>query len=411
MNKFQLPPQKNSILLGLIGIGLITFLCAFYLNPERAWAALLVLAFFLLISSLSGSFFTALQFVSGATWSVVIRRVSEMTVSVLPFTIILFLVILFWGMDHLYEWVHYFHCKASGNCAGFAEDHILDSKAGFLNLPFFIGRVIFYLIVFYLLGMMLLRSSLRQDKAKGKQDTQNSVNTNKKMITLSSIYLVGFAYFFLMASLDILMSLEPHWYSTMFVLYTFSGLAYSGISILIIFIFQIQKNGGLKQVTVEHYHDLGKFLFLFTIFWAYIAFCQFMLIWYANLPEETVYLEKRLGMNKENSDWGMFTMIFWIAHFVIPFFILLFREIKRNPSRLHGLAWYCLFMGFCDVIWMAYGGIHHLEGFPVSWIELGAFLGGVGFFGYIYFQNFAKVNEVPIGDPNLEESLKFHQIY
>ncbi|MCS6985125.1 MAG: hypothetical protein NZM25_08400 [Leptospiraceae bacterium] len=386
MERFQIPAQVEKVLYGLIGVGLLSLLLGFIFDPHRSWAALLVFTIFLLLLSLSGGFFAAVQLVSGAKWSVVIRRLSEATLAALP-VVGLGLLAIFFGIHHLYEWSH---------ADTVARDPLLQYKAGYLNVPFFIVRVIIYFLLWFFLGNYLRHLSLQQD-TKG-QDLPRS-----KLIATSAVYLIVFAYTLALASLDLIMSLEPHWFTTMFPVYVFSGLAYSGTSAMIILIITIQKYGGLKDVTEEHLHDMGKWLFVFTTFWAYIAFSQHMLIWYANLPEETYYLEQRL-----KGVWGYFTAFFWIFHFVVPFAILLQRDVKRNPRSLIKVAWLTLFMGFADVVWMVYGGLS-LPGFPLGILELGVFAGTVGVFGLMVLKSFAKYPQVPIGDPYLEESRHFHQ--
>ncbi len=390
-NKFVLPTKLNSLYMGFIGIGIVSLIVGFYVNSHRAWGGFLVLIFFLLSLGLSGGFFASVQYISGATWSLVIRRISEVMFSILPYVGGL-VVLLFFGIHELYEWSH---------ADVVAKDHILQQKKAYLNTPFFIARIVFYFIVWYGLGRYLYKTSILQDKTK-------DAKLKPKLTAISAGYLLAFAYFFALASIDLVMSLEPHWYSTMFPVYTFASMAYLGVAMHIIILKTIQNNGGLKDVSKEHYHDLGKFLLMFTIFWAYIAFCQFMLMWYANLPEETIYLEKRFG----NSTWKVFTVLFWIGHFVIPFFILLSREIKRDANKLVKVAWFCLFMGFVDMIWMIYGGIYqhnHIDNFPIGWMEIGLFLGAIGLFHYVVLNLFQKKEEMPIGHPEIKESISFHQ--
>ena len=391
IKNFEAPKYLRSLLMGFAAIGLICLAAGFIVDQKRAWAGLLVLGFFLLSLVLSGGFFASLQFIAGASWSVVVRRIPEMTIPLLPYVGIIF-VILFFGIGELYEWSHEEVVE---------KDHILQQKKAFLNTPFFIGRVIFYFIVWYTLGNALKNNSLKQDETKDPK-------LRLKLTKIGAGYIVGFAYFYALASIDLVMSLEPHWYSTMFPVYTFASLGYFGIAGLIILASTIKKHGGLEEVTGEHFHDLGKFLFMFTVFWAYITFSQFMLIWYANLPEETIYIERRLGMKLNESSWALFTTLFWIGHFVIPFFILLSSQIKKDHTKLVKVAWFCLFMGFVNMVWTIYGGLH-IHGFPFSWMEAGIFLGTIGIFGSLFFHYFSKVNQIPIGDPQLQESINFHQ--
>ncbi len=404
MQKFILSSDVRSILLGMVGLGLVTLMMTFYISPDQGWLLLLAVICFLFTVSVSGGFFTALQFIAGAKWSVAIRRIPETMVYILPITF-LFMIALFFSLSHIYEWAHYEHCTINHDCTGLIkQDTLLDAKAWYLNTPFFISRVVLYFVMLYMLGRMMHKKSLVQDDCNPTE----RVAIKDKLVRMGAGYMVGMAYLLAFFSIDVVMSLEPHWYSSMFPIYVFSGAAYSGISAWIILLYVIQYNNGLKQVTVEHYHDLGKFLLMFTIFWAYIAFSQFMLIWYTNLPEETIYLERRLRFTHKNF-FGLFTILFWVGHFIVPFIVLLSRQVKRKPKVLCGIACWCLFMGFMDIIWSVYGGFNIKNRFPVSWNEIGAFMGSVGLFGYVFFHYFAKSNELPVGDVDLQTSLHFHQ--
>ena len=405
MSQFSMSQKLNSILLGMIGVGVVTIALTFYIDIHRAWALLLVLSFFVLSIGIGGTFFTAIQFVCGCTWSVVIRRVAESMIVTLPIVAVLLSAIFTFGLTDLYEWAHYAHCKHSNTCENFVNDTILDKKGIWFHPIFFIIRVLLCLSLFYFFGQKIKGKSIEQDKTK-------DVDTTSDLIKWSAAYLPLFAYSVLLIGMDLLMSIEPHWYSTMFSVYLFSGIGFVSISTLIIILYTLQKNNYLNEVSADHYHDLGKYLLGFVLLWAFVAFGQFMLIWYANLPEETIYLERRFGMLNENvANWRNFTYIFWACHFVIPFLLLLSRGIKRSPSKLTILAFFCLFIGFCDIIWMVYGGLqpHHVQGFPLSWSELGAFIGIIGIFAYVYFASFSKNAAMPLGDPNIDKSIKFYQ--
>lgn len=391
MTQFEMPKNIQQILMGCIAIGILSMGATFILDAHRGWAVFLCFTFFLLTLSLSGTFFASLQLISGATWATVIRRIPENTVAALPLAGIGILIIAGLGSHSIYEWTH---------ADVVAEDPILQAKEGYLNLPFWIGRLVAYLAIWLILGLAIRSNSKAMDESKSEA-------TKSTLVKLSAGYILVFAYTITFASMDLIMSLDPHWFQTMFPVYSFAGLAYSGTAALIIMLYVVQKHGGLKDVTVEHWHDIGKYQFMFTVFWAYIAFSQHMLTWYANLTEFTYYLEKRL-----DGTWGIFTYVFWIGHFVIPFIILLSRKIKRTPEKLVKVAWFILFMGFVDVVWMVHGSMHPMiKGWPLGWQELGAFFGVVGLFGYSVLSAYSKGSEVPAGDPELEESIHFHQTH
>jgi len=392
MEKFKVPASLNKTFLALIAVGVASLAAGFVLQTDRAWAGLLVLAFYLVSIALFGGFFTALHFISGTKWSVVIRRVPEtIVVALLPVAAILIAAVL-GGVHHLYEWSHE---------EVMATDHLLHKKEAYLNVPFFVARVVFYIVVWYVLASTIKKISIQQDTTKDPK-------TRTTLIKFSTAYMLTFAYFFSLMAIDLVMSLEPHWYTTMFPVYCFAGLAYTGFGVLILITSTIKKHGGLASMNNDHFHDLGKFQLVFTIFWAYIAFSQHMLTWYANLPEETVYLERRV-----HGVWGYFTGILWFFHFVVPFFILLSSKLKKMPNKLARVAWLTVTMGFVDVVWMVYGGLQHehVKNFPIGWMEIGLFLGAVGTVGYVVMNAYGKVNPEPVGDPYYEDSIHFHQTH
>jgi hypothetical protein len=390
LEKFKIPAKINNILMGLMGIGAASLIAGFVIDSHRAWAGLLVLAYFILTIGLFGGFFISLHFLSGSKWSVVLRRVTESMIYLIPLAGIFIVVIIGFGLHDLYEWTHK---------SVMETDEILQKKSGYLNVPFFIVRLIGYIIIWFGVGYLINKLSLKQDKTKDP-------NSRGKLAALSAVFMLCFAYLLEFCSMDLIMSLEPHWQQTMYPLYVFAGLGYSGFAILILLTTTVQKFGGLKSVSAEHYHDMGKFLLAFTGFWGYIVFAQSMLIWYANMPEETIYLEKRF-----HGIWGGFTAFLWIGHFVIPLIILLSSKLKRTPSQLARVSWWIVFMGFVDIVWLVYGGIqeHNAHGFPFKWMEAGLFLGAIGLIGYTVLNAFSRVNPEPTGDPFYQESVHFQQ--
>jgi len=390
MEKFKVPGNLNKILLALIGVGVLSLLAGFVVDSQRAWAGLLVSAFYILGVGLFGAFFTAMHFVSGTKWSVVFRRVPESMFYLILVAAVLVAIIIVFGMHHLYEWTH----EDIMN-----NDHILQKKAGYLNVPFFIVRAVVYFTAWFFVASYMQKLSIKQDGKTGAP-------TRGVLSAVSAGFLIIFCYFLEVASMDLIMSLEPHWGTTMFPLYCMAGIWYTGFATVILLTSVIKRNGGLVNMNEEHFHDLGKFLLAFTGFWGYIAFSQHMLTWYANLPEETIYIERRL-----HGVWGGFTVFLWLAHFALPLIILLSSKIKRNHVLLSRVAAWSVFMGFVDVVWLVYGGIqeHNAHGFPFKWMEFGLFLGAVGIVGYTCLNAYAKVNPEPIGDPFYQESVNFHQ--
>lgn len=387
MLNFRVSSKLNLFFIVLVFVGLVSAASSYYFDVERSLALLVVAAFFLLSITLFGSFFVALQLVSGAKWSTAFRRVSESYVY-LFFVVFILLGLIIFQMGHIYHhWVH-----AS------PDDAILAAKSFYLNQPFFIARVISFSFILFIVSFFLRRSSILQDE--NPSDASRGV-----LMKCSIVFLICFAYLFAGLSIDLVMSLEPHWYTSMFVIYTFAALLYTGFASLIFLVLLIKKNGGLKKVNYEHIHDLGKFQFGFISFWAYIGFSQFMLIWYANIPEETLYLERRFVGNGKEVMAGL-----WILHFVIPFIVLLSRSIKRNYKAMFYISLYLMFVGFLDIIWLVYPALD-IHGLLVSHYEIGVFIGLLGLISLFVLNTFSKKNEMPIGDSTLQASIDLHQKY
>lgn len=369
--------------------GLLLFVLALMKDPARAWHSYLASYFFFTCLALGALFFTALQYVVSAGWSVTIRRFMEAMTSYLPIAAVS-TVVLVAGMKWLYEW-------ADKDLV--AHDAILLGKAAYLNVTFFTIRLAIFFGAWILLRMFIVGNSLQQDKDGNEMHTIKNVK-------YSVIFLLVFAISFSLFSVDTLMSLQPHWYSTMWGVYCFSGLFQSTLACLTIITCLMIKKGLVRGLVNEnHLHDLGKFLKGFTVFMAYIGFSQFLLIWYANLPEETIfYLARSTG------GWMTASLSLLIFKFVVPFLLLLPKAAKRNPTHMIMVSVIILIMQFVDIHWMIYPNLdstHYLMG----WQEAGPFLMLGGLFLYSVTNFLSKNSLVPMRDPRLEESVHHHVTY
>lgn len=277
-----------------------------------------------------------------------------------------------------------------------AEERILADKQPYLNTNFFAIRAVIYLLIWALLGWQLLKMST-------SQDTSRDPKTTLAMKILSAPATIAFALSLTFAGFDWVMSLEPMWYSTIFGVYMFAGAAVSSLAVLIIITMGLKSSGAIKnEINVEHYHDLGKLLFGFNVFWAYIGFSQFMLIWYAAIPEEVTYYHRRWGVGP----WSDVSMILLIGHFVVPFFWLLSRNVKRKLPALRIGAFILLALHLLDVYWMVmpnYAG----DGFAFHWLDVTTLLGvgGIYFAVVLFFMKDHAL--IPVGDPRLKRALAF----
>lgn len=383
---FQTPARIRNLLLVFIGIGVATFIVALMKDPTRAWASFVQNHFYFMSIAIGGLFFAALQWLTGAMWSAPVRRVSESFTAYLPIALVM-VAILYFGMHQLYPWTHPDHVKG---------DVILEGKAGYLNTQFFIIRNLLAFAVWILFAKKLVGNSIAQDR------TGDVAFTLKNRSWVPG-FLIFFALTFTMTSFDHFMSLDPHWFSTMFGIYCFSGLFYSVLAFTCLVVIYLKNQGHLEGlVNDNHLHDLGKFMFAFTVFWAYIGFCQFLLIWYANLPEETSYY-----LHRFHGSWLYVSLFLLIGKFLVPFFILLPRGTKRCPRVLVSVAIFMLVAQWIDDLWMVQPEFFK-NGPQVGWIEIGVTLGFIGLFGMAMSRFLAKNNVVAIGDPKLAESVFHH---
>lgn len=367
--------------------GVIVFVGALLsAEPKRAWSGLIINHFFFTGIAIGSLFFVAIQWVTGAMWSAPVRRLSEAFTSYLPWALIP-LGLLFLGMHDAYHWSHHDVVEA---------DPILKGKASYLNIPFFVLRNVLALGLWVFFARKMVGGSLSQDSTG---DIKETIRNR----FWSPIFIIVFALTFTMVSFDQLMSLDPHWFSTIFGVYCFSGVFYAALAALAIIVITLRRQGVISQfVNENHIHDIGKLMFAFTVFWAYIGFSQFMLIWYANLPEETGYFLKRF-----DHDWIYVSVFLLLGKFMGPFFLLLPRDAKRDETHVYRVAWFMLFAEWVDIVWMV--GPEFYETGPQGFlIDLGIGLGFLGGFGLVVGRFLGRHNIVAIGDPKLHQSVFHH---
>jgi hypothetical protein len=341
-------------------------------------------AFFLSIS-LGALFFVLLQHCTRAGWSVVVRRVAEAVAGNVWLMAVLALPIVL-GMDHLYHWT---------DAAAAAHDPLLEGKMGFLNPTFFIGRLFAYFVVWGVMATFLHRTSVAQDSS-GDPDL------TLRMERLSAPGMVLFALSLNFAAFDILMSLDAHWFSTIFGVYYFAASVVAFFAVMPKILYALQMRGVLKNaVTVEHYHDIGKLMFAFIVFWAYIAFSQYMLIWYGNIPEETEWFLKR-----QTGGWTTVSLILIFGHFLVPFLLLVSRVIKRRPLLLALTGGYVAAMCWVDIYWLVIPefspGVARF-----GLLDILCMLGINGVYSAAILLRLKRHSVVAEKDPRLEESLAF----
>jgi hypothetical protein len=357
-------------------------------NPKQFFFSWLVSFLFFLSLTLGGLFFVLIQYAAQGGWGIVLRRIGETTFATLPVMAVLFLPIVI-GLPDLFEWSHE---------EAVAGDALLQWKSPYLNVPFFLIRALLFFAIWSFIGFAYYRGSRSQD-ATGDL----AVSARLRKFAGPSIIVLAITQTF--ASIDWIMSLTPHWYSTMFGVYFFAG-SFVGFIALLSFVAVAMRGAGLLDsvISVEHLHDVGKLLFGFTAFWAYIGFSQFFLMWYANLPEETVWYKARL-----EGSWLAISLFLMVGHFVAPFFYLMGRDVKRKGATLaFGAAW-LLTMHFVDLYWQVMPTLHP-EGFSPSLLDVAALVAVGGCFVASASWLMRRQALVPLRDPRLAESLAFENV-
>ncbi len=391
---YNFTQKSKTVTLVMMALGLISVIAAFATHSHQAWSNLLHNTFYFMAISLAATFFLSVQYAAEVGWSVVLKRILEAMTTFLPFAAILMLVVFFGnyvaahnGGHYLYHWLH----EELYDPASAEYDYIIAGKAGYLNLPFFTIRMLAYFAIWVGCAHMLRKYSLQEDIEGG---THNYFKAKK----LAIWFLVAFAVTSSTSAWDFIMSIDTHWFSTLFGWYTFVGMFISAIAVMNFILAYLVKQGKMPFISEHHLHDAGKFMFAFSIFWTYLWFAQFMLIWYANIPEEVTYFMVRFDHYRE-----LFIANFLI-NFIAPFLVLMTRDAKRKVNLLMVVS-VILFIGhWIDVFLMVTPGVVK-EDWHIGLIEIGTTIGFLGLFIYVVMNALSKAPLLREKHPLLQESL------
>ena len=387
--------QKKELPSGLFKIGILLFivggilsLVGFFVDQERAVFSYLVTYMMIVSIGLGSLFLVALEYVAGADWSTPIRRIPEYFAGLLPILFLLVIPLFVFNHD-LFHWAHK---------EAVAEDKILQGKAPYLNVSFFIIRTLIFIGIWSLFYWVLIRNSKKQDETKDQLLT-------KRNIKFSAAFIPIFAISITFTAIDFMMSLEPHWFSTIFGVYYFAGTVVGALAAVTIAVVLLKEKGYFSPwMTDDHLFSLGALLFAFVNFWAYIAFSQFLLIWYADLPEETMWF-----LTRWNGNWAVFSILLIIIHFAVPYFTLLTQPSKKNPKILKFIAVWLLFAHLFDLFWMIMPDMEAMHnGYVFSWIDLVIPIAGTGLVILVFTLRSKRDNLIPVGDPKLKRGMDFH---
>ena len=404
---FKTNKKTNLIISVMILLGVISGIIAFLVDSHAAWTNLLFNNYFFLGISLFAVFFVALQYVSEAGWSTIIKRVPEAIMTFLPVTgvIMLFIVVaaaLHW--NHIYHWMEpgimdeFITDKNGNDIKNPKYDKIIAGKKEYLNIPFFLIRSFIYVIIWVFCARKLRDLSLEGDLEGGIGE-----KSYWKGLKVAGWFIVLFAVTSSTASWDWIMSIDTHWFSTLFGWYIFSEWATIGFASILLLTLYVHKQGYLKDLNDSHIHELGKFVFAFSIVWTYMWFSQFMLIWYANIPEEVAYHLQRIESPN-------YRFLFWfslIINFLLPTILLMSRDAKRNINRLMFVCVAILFGHWINSYLLFAPGTLFDHG-HLGFLEVGMGIGFIGLFLKVVFYNLGKRDVEIKHHPFLDESKHLH---
>ncbi len=361
----------------------------------RLWANLLVNSFFFMGIGLGATFYMALKYGSEAHYATVFKRVVEAVTKFLPYGAVFMLVVLLAGQLHLHHLYHWMDSSVYDPTSPHYDVKIAE-KYAYFNPAFFWARFFVFFGVWILCQRKLVKNSLNEDLSGGTQ-------THFKNVTLSAFFLVFFGFTSSVASWDWMMSLDVHWFSTMFGWYIFSGIWISAMITILLLVLYLRKNGYLEYVNESHIHDIGKWVFAISFLWTYLFFCQFMLIWYANIPEEVTYFQNRLETNGYK---GLFWMVFF-TNFALPMLLLMSRDAKRNSGLLVGVSVIIFVFHWLDIFLIVMPSTVASH-WGIGGIEIGMFLVFLGFMVNRLLVFLTEAPLLPKNHPYLEESIHHH---
>ena len=399
--RLELPSRFRTVSLALMLIGVVSIIVGFILygmgdHDNRFWGTMLYNSIYFLLVANASMFFICATTLALGGWQTSFRRVPEAIATAVPFIggfAFIVLMILVFGHKHIYHWT---------DAAAVEQDPILKGKSSFLNPTFFTIWTILSIGLWSVLGYKMRQLSRQLD-----DNPPPTIEAGRRYIFTNTVWASLFMVWFVLTVMSTtpwlwLMSIDAHWYSTMYSWYTFASSFVAGVALITLFVIYLKNHGYLELTNEEHLHDLGKFQFAFSIFWTYLWFSQFMLIWYANIPEETVYFKSRFQ--------GPYAPIFWlnlIINFVAPLLIYMRRSSKRNWTLVTFMSALILFGHWLDFYQMVIPSLFPKER-HLNLFDFGVALGFLGVIMFIAGKTMSKYSLIPRNHPFLKESVIHH---
>lgn len=386
-------PLPNKLMLlgaGLTLLGVSLSVIAFVGDAQRASFGLIIAMMILFSVGIGSLFLVALEYLVGADWSVPFRRITEIVGATSVVAAIIAIPLLL-NLDQLFLWLRPELLNA---------DPYIANKAPYLNSTFFLVRT---LVIFAIMAVFYYLLSMRSYK----QDTNPTINFRKVTTKISAFFVPIFAITISIMAMDWMMSLNPKWFSTIFGVYYFAGSVLAALAVVTFIAVTLGENGYIsKRLGNDHYYNFGALMFAFTNFWAYIAFSQFLLIWYANIPDETLWF-----VDRGQGAWMILSIILIFVKFAIPYFALLTRPSKSNPFRLRIIAVWVFFAHIYDMYWVInpeYAKIAGHNGPTFGLAEIAAPILSIGLIILVFYFIGKGKNLMPVNDAKFKKSLDFH---
>ena len=399
--RLELPSRFRTVSLALMLIGVVSIIVGFILygmgdHDNRFWGTMLYNSIYFLLVANASMFFICATTLALGGWQTSFRRVPEAIATAVPFIggfAFIVLMILVFGHKHIYHWT---------DAAAVEQDPILKGKSSFLSPTFFTIWTILSIGLWSVLGYKMRQLSRQLD-----DNPPPTIEAGRRYIFTNTVWASLFMVWFVLTVMSTtpwlwLMSIDAHWYSTMYSWYTFASSFVAGVALITLFVIYLKNHGYLELTNEEHLHDLGKFQFAFSIFWTYLWFSQFMLIWYANIPEETVYFKSRFQ--------GPYAPIFWlnlIINFLAPLLIYMRRSSKRNWTLVTFMSALILFGHWLDFYQMVIPSLFPKER-HLNLFDFGVALGFLGVIMFIAGKTMSKYSLIPRNHPFLKESVIHH---
>ncbi len=381
---FTIPQRVRLLALILTGIGIIALITGFVTDQSRTFTSLLLNNYYFLSLSLGAVFFVSLHHVTDAGWSAMFKRIPEAMASYVPFAFIVMLV-LFTGVRDIYEWAE----------PGITEtDALIAHKSPYLNIPFFYIRATLLFCAWIILIILIRRASLRGDKEEGLAWYEKSKH-------LSMVYIFVFSITFTFASFDWIMSIDSHWFSTLFGIRAIVSSLYYAVALLVILVILLNKAGYLEALNKYHLNDFARYLFRLSIVFGYLWFMQYLIIWYANIPETTFYYVYRV-----NEPWTLLFYAELVINWTIPFVLLMSDNLARNKAVLIPVSILLLAGFYISLYIQIMPGTTGL--IRIGFIEAGSFLGFAGVFMLLFLRTLSKAPLYVKKDPFIQESVSHH---